>query len=446
MPAATAKTVKYIFYDAMLSLIGGICSVPGEEKAQLRSLLAAEPGDSRPVWPGDMSVSLEMAGFVNGYCLRYADWGDAQRPPESRGGHPSDMCAALAALCSRPGLSGKRALEALHVGYQLWVWVQNRMMYKRPELDPTTYLSLTLPVMTALCMDYSPEMTQNVLNLSASSGTTLLQVRPHDITNLKCGATGYAIARAFWLCRMGSFLKAPGSMFEGKNGWNNVVAAPDGELEAMEDDEVYGQIQVKALPCCNVNQASTECAIRLHGALGGNTADVESVVIRVSPTDAGIALKPGKPRYPFDHPSADHHMNYCFAAALKYGALTPLHYAEEYYGDPELRRLMDITRGVVLRPEELDALGGGKGPCMVELKLRGGRVLTESAERPAGYFVGTSAAVRCAGLEKAVETKRRIIESCYGYDLSGVEETVMSFETCEARQLVDSLRGAMGEK
>ncbi len=439
----TAATVKYLFLDAILALIAGMCSMPEGEKQKLAALLDGEPKVSRPVWPLDRKTSLEMAGFINGYCIRYADWGDAQRPPQSRGGHPSDMCAAMLALCDKPGVSGKSVIEALHTAYQLWVLVQNRMMYKRPEFDPTTFLSLTLPVMIAVCLGDSPEQTQNVLNLSASSGTTLLQVRPADITNLKCGATGYAIARVFWLYRMSGFLQAPGSMFDGANGWYKVIAKFDGELEAMDDDKTYEQIQVKALPCCNVNQAASECGIRLHQRIDGDSTCIRRITVHVSPTDAGIALKPGKPQYPYDHPTADHHISYCLAAALKYGTLAPIHFEKDYFSDSELRRLIDLTAGVVLTKEELSALGGGKGPCTVEVELNDGKVLTESVPRPAGYFVGMAGDERNAGLHKVVENKRAILEQCYHYDLSEVDKVVLNFEQYEAAALIDAVQTAL---
>lgn len=443
MPRSTSDTVKYIFLDAILALIAGMRSIPEEEVKKLETVLGEEPGQCRPVWPLDRKMSREMAGFINGYCLRYADWGDAMRPPRSRGGHPSDMCAAMLAMCDTLGLGGASVIEALHLAYQMWAQVQNKMMYKRPEFDPTTYLTLTLPVMFAACMGDSPKQMQNVLNLSASSGTTLLQVRPHDITNLKCGATGYAIARVFWLYRMSRFLDAPGSMFEGTNGWYKVVADFDGELVKMDDDTTYEQIQVKALPCCNVNQASSECGIRLHERLNGDSKRIKGITIRVGPHDAGIALKPGKPKYPYDHPTADHHINYCLAVTLKYGALAPIHYEDEYLNDEELRRLISVTKGVVLNEDELAVLGGGKGPCIVELKLDDGSVISESLARPSGYFVGVKADERNAGLKKTVEAKQAIIEKCYGYDLSCVTDMVMNLEKYQAVELVNAIQDAL---
>ena len=446
MSLETTLTVKYIFYDAILALIGGLESIPKEEKDKLSSMIVEEPCVCRAVWQTDKKISMETAGFINGYCIRYADWGDAQRPLVRRGGHPSDMCAAMLALCDCPGVSGKSVLEALHLAYQMWVQVQNKMMYKRPEFDPTTYLSITLPVMIAACRRKTPEEMQNLLNLSASSGTTLLQVRPADITNLKCGATGYAIARAFWLYRMNGFLQAPDSMFTGTNGWYNVIADFDGELAPMDDDDTYGQIQVKALPCCNVNQASTECGMRLYEQVGMDSTRIRSIIIRVSPADAGIALKPGKPKYPYDHPTADHHIKYCLAVALKYGTLAPIHYDEAYFNDSELHRLIDITDGVILTDEELASLGGGKGSCIVELGLLDGTVLTESVARPSGYFVGVKADERNAGLRRTVETKRSIIKKCYGYDFSRVEDIVLNLERYNAGELVDAIQEAIKKK
>ena len=105
--------------------------------------------------------------------------------------------------------------------------------------------------------------------------------------------------------------------------------------------------------------------------------------------------------------------------------------------------LINITKGVVLTDEELSALGGGKGPCIVELELDDGSVISESLGRPSGYFVGVKAEERNAGLKITVEAKQAIIEKCYGYDLSAVTEMVMNLEKYQAVELVDAIQDAL---
>lgn len=438
------SNVKSLLMDAILALIAGLKSLPQEELDNLAAVIGEEPKLYRPIFQTELKTGLEMAGFLNGYCIRYADLCDTRRQAVGRGGHPADMIAALLALCDCPGVTGKKVLEGLNLGYHMWAVIYNEMMYKRTDLDGTTALALTVPVITSAVLGESAEKMQNALNLSAMGGPVAVEVRSSKIvTNSKCGATGYAIARAFWCHRMSSFLQGTPTIFTGAKGWSKMVAPLDGGFRAYDDGAVYGQIQLKAFPCCNANQVATEGAVRIHSAVADRLERISRIHIRVCEKDSTLAIRPGSPKYPIDHPSADHHIQFCTAIGLTYGALVPKHYDEEYLNDEGIRRLIDKTEVSILPAEEFERLGGENGAGILEVLLDDGTVLKEELPRPCGLYTGLDAAERAVRMRETVNAKQAMIEESYGYDLSKVAEIVYSFEKHSGKELLDAIQKAL---
>ncbi len=438
------STVKSLLMDAILSLIAGLKSLPEEELANLAPILEQEPQQCRPIYQTPVKTSLEMAGFINGYCIRFADLCDTRRQAVGRGGHPADMIAAALALCDLPGVTGKKVLEAIDLGYHMWAVLYNEMMYKSPHLDGTSALALTVPVMAALVKEKTPEQMQNALNLSAMGGAVVVEVRSSKIvTNSKSGATGYAIARAFWCDKMSEFLQATPTMFTGAKGWSKMVAPLDGAFKAYEDDAVYGQIQFKAFPCCNANQVATEAATYLHTAVADRLDQIARIHIQVCKKDSTLAIRPGSPKYPVDHPSADHHIQFCTAVGLKYGTLAPKHYDEEVLQDEEIRGLIDKMDVTILTDEEFAALGGEDGAGILSVYLEDGTKLEERLARPCGLYTGLSGAERTQRMRSTVEAKRAMIERSYNMDLSVVAGIVSGFEHYSGKELLDAIQNAL---
>lgn len=452
-PSVIAEA-KFRLMDSILALIGGALSVSEEEYESLKAVVREESG-IRPAWPLVSQTSLEMAGFLNGYFMRYADWGDTYRrlgvPANSGvktvGGHPSDTIAAILALCDTPGVSGRKIIELIHLSYQMWAVLTERMLGAKMFLDYTTTLSLITPVVAAVCFGATPERVQNALNLSASSGAILEQCRMGDITNLKSAATGYAIARGFWWYRMSEAIQAPASMFDGKYGWYKSFAPMEGELVGPEGDEVYHSVETKKYPCCNANQSPMECAAMLYKQVKGKLNEIQSIMIRVSKEDAVIILVPDKEKYPSTQSIADHHIRYCVATGLQYGIMTPLHFKHEYLQAEMTRHLIDLMDVAVMTDEEAAAINAQPGACILEITMKDGSTMRATRSRPAGVVTGLEAAERQKLIREIVEKKREMIEAGSGLNLGSLTEMVYGLEEYDGRKLLDTLLSTLkGEK
>lgn len=435
-----AIVVKSLLMDAVLAMLAGANSVTEKDIEKILPLINSEQGEFRPIFRRDVKTSKAMAGFVNGYTLRVADLCDTRRQESGRGGHPADMIAALLVLCDDPNVTGKKILETIGLGYNMWATIFNEMMYKRPDLDAATVLAITVPVLISTVYDEEMEQRQNALWVSAIGGPIAGEIRSSKIvTNSKNAATGLAIARAFYLHKMAEFVEAPPTMFTGKKSWASMVAPFEDFFRTYLDSDVFGKIQFKVFPCSNVIQGPVEAGINLHKKLAGKLDQISRICIRVCQKDAKLAIREGGLKYPVNHPSADHHLQFCTAIALQNGTLASKYFEPKYYEDESVRALIDKMEASVLTEEEFAALGGLDGACEVEVFLNDGTSIDEKLTRPCGLFVGMKTKDRAAGMQKTVAMKKDMIEQSYDYDLSEVEDIVYNFENHQAKELIDAI-------
>ena len=438
----TITEVKYRLLDTIIALIGGALSLPKDELKALCNTLDRVP-ETRPVYPSGLKTSLEMAGFLNAFLLRCADWGDTYRRKDGIFGHPSDQVAAILALCDNPSVSGRRVIELTHLAYQFYAVLGECMPGLRQPWDYTSALSLTIPIVAATCYSASPQRVQNALNLSAAGGAVLHQVRTGDIANLKSGATAYAVARGLWCYRVSDAIHAPNSMFDGKDGWYRVIAPLEGELTSLGSDATYSPVEVKTYPCFHVGQTPVECAISLHEQVMGRMEQIRRIVIHVSDVDAPYIIRPSQGQYPLSQAEADHHLKYCLATALQHGALTPLHYSAEYLQAGVTRRLIDLTEVQVLTADKAATLSDQSGACILEISLDNDTTMQESRPRAEGAFSGLDTVERVKQLQEVVEKKRRMLEAASGFDLTPVARVVYELEKHDGCTLLDLIQASL---
>jgi 2-methylcitrate dehydratase len=439
---STITEVKYRLLDTIVALVGGALSLPKDELKALCNTLDRVP-ETRPVYPSGLKTSLEMAGFLNAFLLRCADWGDTYRRKDGIFGHPSDQVAAILALCDNPSVSGRRVIELTHLAYQFYAVLGECMPGLRQPWDYTSALSLTIPIVAATCYSASPQRIQNALNLSAAGGAVLHQVRPGDITNLKSGATAYAVARGLWCYRVSDAIHAPNSMFDGKDGWYRVIAPLEGELTSLGSDATYSPVEVKTYPCFQVGQAPVECAISLHEQVMERMEQIRRIVIHVSDVDAPHIIRPNQGQYPLSQAEADHHLKYCLTTALQHGALTPLHYSAEYLQAGVTRRLIDLTEVQVLTADKAATLSDQRGACILEISLDNHTKVQESRPRAEGAFSGLDTIERVKQLQEVVEKKCRMLEAASGIDLTPVARLVYELENHDGCTLLDLIQASL---
>lgn len=363
-------------------------------------------------------------------------------------------------MLERVGIRAERASEFPH---QFSGGMKQRVVIAialacEPKLlladEPTSALDVTIQVqvmnmMIELRQQYQMAMIfiTHALNVSAAGGAILVGVRSTgDMTNLKSGATGYAIARALWCYKMSRVLDAPARMFTGVRGsWYHVIAPLEGKLEGFPQEKVYETIEIKSFPCYNVAQGPVELAIRLHSRVKDKLDQIDKIILKKSPVDAKVPLRADPNIHPHNHASADHDTLYCLSAALKYGALTPKHFEDEYLFDETLNRLQDIIELQIFTPEELKKFGGENSANEITVIFNDGTAYTESLSKPIGFSGGLSTQDRVKKMRNNVENKRSMLEQCYGFDLSKLADMVYNMEKYDGHALLQRIHDCVSD-
>jgi len=443
--ALTVDELKLRLLDALLAIFGGAMVT---SPAELEAVAASTPGKgiARSVVPAGEATSAESAAFVNGFLIRQADWGDSFIQDGVVSGHPSDMLAAIVALCDASDATGSSILELVNLAYRLYAAFRAALPALSPNgWDYTTVHALSVPILAAVRYGDALDRLNNAVRLSSSGGGVSAQLRAGDVTNWKSGATSYALARAIWSYRMSTVMQASASMFNGPRGWNRLVAPLDEatlETIQLDSDDIYGRLNVKKYPCFQVAQTPVAGAIHLHPVLKARLEQVERVHVRVSDKNANIANRPGRPRFPDNHAAADHHLPYCVAAGLTHGMLTPAFYEHAYLESPALRRLIERTVVETFGP---DSTRGGES-CQLDVHLADGSTLSHAVDLSPGSFSGLSTTDRLARLRDVIGYKREVVESTWSCDLSPLMDTIESLEQRTGRDLISAVHDAIGAR
>src|SRR5512136_2835912 len=121
IPADVVHQTKRVMLDTLGCAIGGYASEANRAiEALIRDL--NHPGEAS-VFGSGMRTSCLNAAFANGAMVRYLDYNDTafilQGETYRTGYHPSEIIPPVLAVAERQRLSGKDAMTAIVMGYDL---------------------------------------------------------------------------------------------------------------------------------------------------------------------------------------------------------------------------------------------------------------------------------------------------------------------------------------
>ena len=147
--------------------------------------------DGCVIWGTSLRANPDLAAFVNGSLLRCFDYNDFY-VGERNSGHPSDMAAGVITAAEWIGASGKDALVALAVGYEVVGAVFDAFSTAPGGWDYTNLTAIGACAAFARLLGLSEEQAREAFGITVTNRAGALQTKikppvPNHLTTDRSG-------------------------------------------------------------------------------------------------------------------------------------------------------------------------------------------------------------------------------------------------------------------
>ncbi|MGZ4984840.1 MAG: MmgE/PrpD family protein [Chthoniobacterales bacterium] len=333
----------------------------------------------------------DWAAFANGCCIRYFDYNDTYLSKEPA--HPSDNLAAVFAVAESVGATGREAILAAAIAYEVQCRLCDAASIRARGWDHPTYGAFSTALACAKLIKLDPEKTRHAINIAGVHCAAFRQARVGELSHWK----GVAFANA---SRLGVYaallaragMTGPAPIFEGAMGFEkelgvslgNVAEVFDKRKEAMPGEGPASMIlktSIKYWPAEYHSQSAIEAALFLRKEIG-DVSQVKSM--RIESHDASVDIIGSEPEKwkPQQRETADHSLPYITAVALIDGEVTDKQFAPERFTEPKIVAFLQNVK--VERNDELSKIYAEAVANIVHVTLADGRTLTKRVDYPLG--------------------------------------------------------------
>lgn len=384
LPSEVVHQAKRLILDSVGCALGGYWSEP----ARIARELASTVRSSEPVTiiGSGAKTSLELATFANGVMLRYLDFNDGYTST-GESGHPSDSIAAVLTTAELRRSSGKEAIVATVLAYEVFCRVCDAVDLKPLGFDHVTVGGMASTAAAARLLGLKEAEIAQAFNLGIAPNVALYQTRIGHVSMWKGCAYANASRNAVFAAMLAARgMTGPSPIFEGVGGYFKAVTREPFALAALGGREAPWKIMeasIKRFPLGQYSQTVVEAALELRGKVSSANDIAE---IRIETVTTAIRLMAGDPDKwaPATRESADHSMPYTVAIAFLYGEVGEKHFDEKYLRDPQVRSL---TQRVKARAtEEADRLMPEAMLCRMTLETTAGATFEARVDYHRGHW------------------------------------------------------------
>lgn len=370
--------VKRRVLDSIGCALGGFYSQPG----RVTRALAESRNDTHAgyLFGTTHSTSPDLAAFANGALIRYLDCNDTYLSLEPA--HPSDNLSAAIAVTQTTGKTGKDAILAAIIGYEIQCRLCDAASLRAHGWDHVYYGALSTAQLAGKLWDLDEDALEHALGLAGVCNIATRQTRTGQISDWKACAFSNAARNGVFaadLARRG--LTGPFEMFEGPKGIFNQLTGPFELKLGGKNDYMINNTYIKFWPAEYHSQSAIEAILALRPEIG----DREVQSIHIGSFEAAVSIIGSEPEKwrPTSRETADHSMAYCVAVALLDGDVTLSSFDDDRLVDPKILALMDKTK--ITEQPELNA-GYPKGiPNHITVTLTDGTKLEKRVDYPRGH-------------------------------------------------------------
>lgn len=383
LPQEVVHQTKRLMIDTVGCALGGYWSEP----AGIARDIAATVRSSEPatiVGSGERT-SVDLATFANGVMIRFLDFNDGYTST-GESGHPSDSIAAVLSTAELRRRSGKDAIAATVLAYEVFCRVCDEVDLKPLGFDHVTVGGIASTAAAARLMGLSEREIAQAFNLGIAPNIALYQTRIGHVSMWKGCAYANASRNAVFAAMLAARgMTGPSPVFEGVGGYFKAVARKAFDLPVLGGDEHPFKIMeclMKRFPLGQYSQTVVEAALELREKVNVD----EIAEIRIDTVTTAVRLMAGDPDKwePETRETADHSMPYTVAVAFLYGDVNEEHFAERYLRNPKIRAL---TRKVkVQASEEADRHMPQAMRCMMQVVTSAGSIQRAQVDYHRGHW------------------------------------------------------------
>jgi len=334
----------------------------------------------------DFQTNAANAALMNCLLTRALDYNDIYW--EQDPSHPSDMIGAALAAAEVNGKSGKDALVAIIIAYEMelrWCHAANPGV-REVGWHHATLTQFVSPLVAGKMYDLSLDQMIAAVGISGSSHFTLGGVVAGHLTNMKNTADPLAAQAgvlAALMAREG--YEGPVEVIEGKEGLfevvNNVEWQPEWLLKGLGEEFMITQCSYKAFPTEALTHQPISAALQVCQEHNLAAEDISEILVETTARGADILSDPSKYQ-PTTKETADHSLPYVIAAAVADGNVLPDSFSDEKLKDPRIWDLLGKIK--VIADPEIDAMFPGVKRARVSITSNAGETNTAQVDHAKG--------------------------------------------------------------
>src|SRR2546423_11026777 len=283
---AVVHEVKRRVIDSLGCALGAWNEEPCVIARKVASDFSAQAGST--IIGTNHKAPPDWGAFANGCCIRYFDYNDTYLSKEPA--HPSDNFSAVFAIAESVGASGKEAITAAAIAYEVQCRFCDAASIRARGWDHPTYGAFSTALAAATLMKLDVDLARHAINIAGVNCAAFRQARVGELSHWKGVAFANAARHGVYsalLARGG--MTGPAPIFEGQMGFEKQLGVSLGNV----GDKFEGapamilNTSIKYWPAEYHSQSAIEAALFLRKQIGAGI-EVKSMTIESHDAAGGI--------------------------------------------------------------------------------------------------------------------------------------------------------------
>lgn len=305
---------------------------------------------SARIWGSLEKSTPEGAAFANGTMLRYLDINDTHRTID--GSHPSDNLGGVIALAESLNLSGRDALLALTISYEIQCRFVDSVPFNENGWDQPVPGVIAMALAAGRMLNLNASSMRDALALAVTPNLCTYQTRAGELSMWKGAAAANGARQGIFAAMLASKgMTGPFEAFDGIYGlWNQTIKKQHNIAPLSFGKSLFGveQTNIKMYPVRDSCQLPVQTARNLRKKI--TAKDIKSLKIVTYGSAYKGAVEDPELWAPKTRETADHSMLIAVALGLIDGTITPESFESDRFLDRDVLELIAKTE-VEISPE-----------------------------------------------------------------------------------------------